>query len=143
MSNQQDKAALGKAIEDWAEATRNKDADRVATFFAKDVVSFDLAPPLKSSGFDRDALAKWFKTWNGPIGYEVTDQDITVGESIAFVRSLNHLTGTKVDGEKVELWTRSTVCFRKAGADWKVVHVHNSVPLMMDGSNKAATDLKP
>jgi ketosteroid isomerase-like protein len=142
MSNQ-DKAILGNAIEAWCEATRNKDADKVARFFANDVVSFDLPPPLKTVGFDRDALAKWFTTWKGPIGYQVTDQDITVGESIAFAHSLHHLTGTKVDGERIDVWSRATVCFRKQGSDWKVVHVHNSVPLMMDGSNTAATDLKP
>jgi ketosteroid isomerase-like protein len=143
MSSQQDKAALRKAIEDWTEAVCARDADKVATFFAPDVVSFDLPPPLKTIGFDGDALRKWFRTWEGPIGYEVADLDITVGGDVAYARSLNRMTGTKVDGEKVDLWTRSTVCFRKEGPDWKVVHVHGSVPMMMDGSKKAATDLKP
>jgi ketosteroid isomerase-like protein len=143
MSNEQDKAALRKAIEGWAEATRNKDADKVATFFANDVVSFDLAPPLKHTGFDREALAKWFASWDGKIGYEITDHHITVGDTLAVARSLDHMTGKKLDGEKVGMWTRTTVCFRKDGGQWKVIHVHSSVPVMMDGSNKAATDLKP
>jgi PhnB protein len=65
------------------------------------------------------------------------------GRYIAVVRSLNHLNGTKLDGEQVDIWMRSTVCFRKEGTDWRAVHVHNSVPMMMDGSNKAATDLQP
>ena len=29
------------------------------------------------------------------------------------------------------------------GDDWKITHQHNSVPFMMDGSFKAAIDLKP
>lgn len=143
MSNEQDRTAIRKAIEDWSEANRNKDAGKVATFFANDVVFFDIAPPLKHSGFDRDALAKWFASWDGKIGYEVTDQVITVSDTLAMARSIDHMTGKKLDGEKVDMWTRSTVCFRKDGGQWKVVHVHNSVPLMMDGSNKAATDLNP
>ena len=47
------------------------------------------------------------------------------------------------DGEKVDIWTRSTVIFRKEGSTWKVMHVHSSVPFYMDGSFKAAVDLKP
>ena len=41
------------------------------------------------------------------------------------------------------MWTRSTVVFRKEGGAWKVMHVHSSVPFYMDGSRKAAVDLKP
>jgi ketosteroid isomerase-like protein len=107
------------------------------------VVSFDLAPPLKHEGFDQAMMEDWFKTWNGQIGYEVTNQDIEVSDTLAVARSLDHMTGTKINGEKVDVWTRSTVCFRKEGGDWKVMHVHASVPFYMDGSLKAAVDLKP
>ena len=139
----QDKASIADKINQWTKAVSSKDAAKVAIFFTSDVVSFDIAPPLKIVGFDSNALEKWFKTWDGPIGYEVTDQDITVSDTLAVARSLNHMTGKKVDGEKVDLWTRSTVCFRKKGANWEVFHVHSSVPMLMDGSGKAATDLKP
>ena len=143
MTTQPDASDIRSAIEAWAKAVSNKDASKLATFFTSDVVSFDIAPPLKTVGFDGSALEKWFKTWDGPIGYEVTDQDITVSDSLAVARSLDHMTGKKVDGEKVDLWTRSTVCFRKKEASWDVFHVHSSVPMLMDGSGKAATDLKP
>ena len=143
MTIQQDASAIRSAIEAWTKAVSDKDAGKVATFFTSDVVSYDLAPPLKNVGFNSSALEKWFKTWDGPIGYEVTEQDITMSDTLAVARSLDHMTGKKVDGEKVDLWTRSTVCFRKEGGQWKVFHVHSSVPMLMDGSGKAATDLKP
>ena len=38
---------------------------------------------------------------------------------------------------------RSTVCFRRVGRTWKIVHEHASVPFCMDGSYRAATDLAP
>ena len=139
----QDKASIADKISEWSKAVSAKDAAKVATFFTSDVVSFDLAPPLRNVGFDSSALEKWFTTWDGPIGYEVTDQEITVSDTLAVARSLNHMTGKKFDDEKVDLWTRSTVCFRKEGGQWKVFHVHSSVPMLMDGSGKAATDLKP
>jgi ketosteroid isomerase-like protein len=33
--------------------------------------------------------------------------------------------------------------FRKVGGRWLIAHEHASVPLYMDGSEKAAIDLKP
>ena len=143
MTGTQEQTAIARKISDWTRALGNKDATAVSQFFAKDAVNFDLAPPLKHAAFDRKMMEDWFKTWNGEIGYEVTDQVIEVSDTLAVARSLDHMTGTKIDGEKVDVWTRSTVCFRKEGGDWKVMHVHASVPFYMDGSLKAAVDLKP
>ena len=39
----------------WAKAITAKDADGVAAHYASDVVAFDLAPPLKTVGFNRKA----------------------------------------------------------------------------------------
>jgi hypothetical protein len=69
---------------------------------------------------------QWFKTWKGGIGYDVTDLTLATSSDLAVARSLDHMTGTKTDGEQVDLWTRSTVCFRKTDGDWKVMHVHSS-----------------
>jgi uncharacterized protein (TIGR02246 family) len=135
--------AIRSTISEWARALSAKDARAVSRFYADDVVIYDLAPPLKHSGFDQKQLEKWFQTWNGKIGYEPTDVAITVGGDLAVARSIDHMTGTKTDGEKVDVWTRSTVCFRKDNGAWKVMHVHSSVPFYMDGSLKAAVDLRP
>ena len=139
----QDESRIRATIQAWTRAMGDKDADAVSRLFTKDVVTFDLAPPLKHTGFDRKALTAWFKTWKGGIGYEVTDLALTISPELAVARSLDHMTGMKTDGEKVDVWTRSTVCFRKTDGDWKVMHVHSSVPFYMDGSFKAAVDLKP
>jgi PhnB protein len=53
------------------------------------------------------------------------------------------MSGTKTDGEKVDMWLRETFCFRRLGGQWKITHQHESVPFYMDGSYKAAVDLKP
>jgi ketosteroid isomerase-like protein len=85
----------------------------------------------------------WFATWQGKLGYELRDLTIAVGEGIAFSHSLNHMTGTKTDGQKADLWFRQTLCFRKINGAWAVVHEHESVPFYMDGSFRAAIDLTP
>jgi ketosteroid isomerase-like protein len=60
-------------------------------------------------------LEGWFKTWDGRLGYELIDQVVAVSDALAVSRSLDHMTGKKTDGEKVDVWTRSTVVSRKAG----------------------------
>ena len=94
----------------------------------------------------KQGLTAWMRgssTWQGPIGYEIRDLTVSAGGDIAFSHSLNHLTGTKTTGEKADVWFRQTFGFRKVAGQWKIVHEHESVPFYMDGSDRAAIDLKP
>lgn len=141
-----DEARIRKVLDDRARALREKDATLAVAHLADDAVTFTLAPPLQFTGAearDKAALEAWFATWQGPIGWKLCDLRISVGGGVAFARGLGHMTGTKVDGEAINLWTRSTVCFRQIGGAWKIVHEHTSVPFYMDGSYRAAIDLEP
>jgi ketosteroid isomerase-like protein len=138
-----DEDQIRKVIDDWAYALRNKDANAVLFHYAPSVIQFSLAPPLLSARSDAEDLTTWFATWQGPIGYEIHDLNITVGNDVAFSHSLNRMHGTKTDGEKADLWFRHTLGFRKISGEWKITHEHESVPFYMDGSFKAAVDLKP
>jgi ketosteroid isomerase-like protein len=133
-------------LTDRAAAITAKDARRAVDDCAPDIVSFGLAPPLRSAGDDvRDpaGIESWFRTWDGPIGYDIGDPVIEVGDDVAFCHGLTHMTGTKTDGEQVDLWFRSTVGLRRTAAGWQITHEHDSTPFYMDGSGRAATDLKP
>jgi uncharacterized protein (TIGR02246 family) len=132
-------------INAWVEAVRAKDAERVVSHYAADIVAFDLAPPLEYAGADalRKSLEAWFPTFRGAVGYEVRDLSITTGDDVAFCRSLNRISGTRTDGEETDVWVRATVGLRKIDGEWKVAHEHSSVPFYMDGSYRAAVDLKP
>jgi ketosteroid isomerase-like protein len=136
-------AEVRKVIDACLDALRAKDARELVRHQATGFVHFSLAPPLQIIGADAKGLEAWFATWRGPIGYEIHDLTIGAGQDIAFCHSLNRMSGTKTDGEKVDLWFRQTLCFRKVGGAWKVTHEHESVPFYMDGSMRAAVDLKP
>jgi PhnB protein len=136
-------ARIRALIDDWANALRAKDIDGIMAYYAADSVTFDLAPPLVSTAMNAEGLQAWFSTWGGPLGYEIRDLSITVSDDAAFGHSLNRLSGTKIDGEKADVWFRLTLCFRKVGDEWKIAHQHESVPFYMDGSFRAAVDLKP
>ena len=138
-------ARIRRLIDTWAEAIRAKDVDAVMSHFAADIVTFDLAPPLQSTGADplRQSLEAWFPTFRGPVGYEVHDLSITTGDELAFCRSLNRISGTRTDGEETDVWVRATVGLRRIDGRWQVTHEHSSVPFYMDGSYRAAVDLEP
>lgn len=141
-----DETQIRNVLADHTRALRAKDAGLAVAHLAQDVVSFDLEPPLQFTGAaarDRDGIEAWFRTWRGPIGWEVGDPSIAVGGDVAFVHGLGHMTGTKTDGEVVDLWVRCTVCLRRRGGAWEITHQHTSVPFYMDGSYKAAVDLRP
>jgi PhnB protein len=141
--NAPEKAAVRRVVEDWADAFRAKDIERVWSHYTPDVLSFDLAPPLQPGSESRKELEKWFETWRGPLGYEIHDLVVEAAGDVAFAHSLNHMSGTRTGGEETELWFRATVCFRKTASGWKVAHEHTSVPFYMDGSYRAAVDLAP
>jgi len=139
-----DEAQLRQVIDSWAKALRAKDIDGVMSAYAPDALTFDLAPPLqhRSDAFRR-GLEEWFPTFQGPIGYEIRDLSITASDDVAFSHSLNRITGKRTSGEETDVWVRATVCYRKIDGKWKVAHEHVSVPFYMDGSVRAAVDLKP
>ena len=119
-----------------------KDVAGVMDSGAAGFVSYNLAPPLKATG-GKAGLAAWFATWDGPIGLEMRDLKIVAGEEAGFAHGLIHMTGRKTDGEAIDLWFRQTFGLKRSSRGWKIVHEHGSVPYYMDGSLKAAVDLKP
>ena len=138
-----DEADIRRVIDAGAGALRAKDAAGVVRHHAPGFVQYSLAPPLISTGADAAGLDAWFATWRGGLGYELRDLQVHAAEELGFAYGLVRLSGTKTDGEAVEVWFRLTLGFRKLGRDWKLVHEHESVPFYMDGSYKAAVDLKP
>ena len=144
-SKQTNDAQIKSIIKDYAEGLRNKDADKCVSHYADDILQFDLAPPLEYRGKEtaRKNLAEWFKTFDGPIGVETRDLVISCGDDTAFAHCFNHISGTSTNGQANDHWVRITIGFTKTDGNWLATHEHVSVPFYMDGSFRAALDLKP
>jgi uncharacterized protein (TIGR02246 family) len=141
-----DAEQIANLLAEYAAAIRAKDAQATVALYTRDVVAFELAPPLRLQADavrDPKYIQRWFDTWDGPIETEGRDLEIAVGDDVAYAFGLRHMTGTKTDGETADLWFRATACFRREDGRWKIAHVHNSVPFAMDGSDRALLDLKP
>jgi len=85
----------------------------------------------------------WFQTFQGSIGCEIHDLSITASDDVAFCHSLNRISGTRTGGDKTDVWVRATIGCRRFDGMWLISHEHASVPFYMDGSDRAAIDLKP
>ena len=139
-----DEAEIKRVIEGGVEAIRDKNIEGVMSLYAQEVVSFDIVPPLRYIGADafRKVWEEVFSSFQGPIGYEIHDLNITVGDDVAFIHSLNRINGTLNTGQKTDLWLRWTAGFRKINGKWLIVLNHNSVPADL-AHGKAVLDLKP
>jgi ketosteroid isomerase-like protein len=128
-------------------AMRDKDAKAVIGRYTQDVVKFDLAPPLGRYGDEARDLARqqaWFDTFDGPVDFAVTELVVHAEGEMAWAHSLNRMSATpKGAGFAFELWYRATYGLRKTDRGWLIAHEHSSTPFYMDGSLRAATDLKP
>jgi len=145
-SRETDDAAIRAVLETRAAAIRQKNVEEALAPYARDLVRFDLAPPLARSGgeaLDPQGLAAWFDTWRGPLRYELRDVSITSAGGLAFAHGFVRIGGTKQDGQAQDVLARLTVCLRQSGPDWRIVHEHVSTPFYMDGSVRAAVDLSP
>lgn len=128
-------------------AMKDADARRLIDRYTADVVKFDLAPPLGRRGEDaRDVERQqaWFATFDGPVDFQVTQLEIEVGGDLAWAHSINRMSATPKGADfAFELWFRATYGLRRTGDGWRIAHEHSSTPFHMDGSLRAATDLKP
>lgn len=129
-------------LERLGKAHADRDASAFDDLYAPDAVIYDLAPPLGRRGIQPDSIAAWFATWDGPIQVDTRDVDLIIEEGLAFMSSLTRMRGIQ-GGKEQDLWFRSTMCFRRAEGRWRIVCDHASVPFYMDGSQRAAVDLKP
>ena len=110
-----DEADIRQRIDLLVEAVRVMDLERVMAMYARDLVSFDIEPPLRHIGTDakRQNWTKVFSMYQGPLEYEIRDLAITVGDHVAFGHSLNRISGTLKNGGRTDLWVRWTTGFRK------------------------------
>ncbi|MCP3141721.1 YybH family protein [Pyxidicoccus xibeiensis] len=139
-----DEADIRALIGAIHQAHHDKDAAAIVAKYTEDAPIFDLAPPLYHRGMNRQELAAWLDTWEGPVDIESRDLRVHISGDLAFCHGLNQVSATtKAGGERAVFWIRATICLRKTGSTWRIVHEHTSVPFYMDGSFRAATDLQP
>jgi ketosteroid isomerase-like protein len=144
MTRTDDDAQIRGLLDDWVKAARAKDVDGIMATYAPDILAFDAIAQLQFKG-----AAAYRKHWEaciamcpGPMLFEIHHLDVTAQDEVAFGHYLARCGGTGPDGKEQIGWMRATVCFRKTGRAWRIVHEHFSAPFDPE-SGKALFDLEP
>jgi uncharacterized protein (TIGR02246 family) len=133
-----DEQEVRDVLDGWSRHTAERDLDGLMATIDTDVVSFEMAAPLRYVGIDdvrevcREGLAA-----PGEIAFDLPDVAVRVQKDLAVTWGLDRVT---VDGKPT--WSRGTRVFRRTDAGWKLVHQHVSYP-MDPATGSAATDLTP
>ena len=127
-----------------SEAVWAKDIDRLMSFYSPDVVYFDLVPGLQYIGSSalQARFSHWFDAFEGPIGQEISDLNISVSGDLAVASMLIRASGTLSNGHEVGYWVRATSCCQRSDHGWSVMHEHISLPVDFE-SRSAVMDLAP
>ena len=77
------------------EAVRAKDAARLVSHHAPDVVAYDLLEPLQYKGAAdlRQRAQQWLDGYDGAMTYEIRDLVVVPGHGVAFCHGLHHVAG--------------------------------------------------
>jgi ketosteroid isomerase-like protein len=125
------------------QAIRAKDINQAMAQYSTDIVSFDVVDTLQKVGIDscRDRLVSWLSQFPGELSFNIEDLSIVAGEELAICHSINHVSGTRAGGDKIDMRWRSTVCYSKSETNWLITHEHSSVPFHPE-TGKALIDLE-
>lgn len=143
MNTTENERKIRDLLDARADAIHSKDVNGVMRCFEPEAAHFNLIPPLQADHSLPLDLGNWFSTFSGPIGYQMQDVTIVCDENIGFAYCLSRIHGCKTDGARPDVWIRETFGLRKFGGMWMIVHIHDSAPFYMDGTFRAALDLKP
>ncbi len=142
-----DKNEIQEVILKLQNATAHRNVSEVMECFADENVMFVLSPPLQTITTRKSKpapnLQEWFDSWRSNLNYFSRELHIDHCGDVGFAHCLTYMGGEKKSGEKTDLWFRESFGLRNLDGHWKITHQHQSVPFLMDGSNKAALDLKP
>jgi ketosteroid isomerase-like protein len=107
-----------------------KDVKHIMSCYSDDLFAYDVVPPRQYVG-----AAAFQKAWEGflgmfkgPINAEVDDLVINSDGEIAYLHSVQHISGTTNEGKQFESTFRITDVYRKSHDKWAIVQEHISLP---------------
>jgi len=123
-------AQIRPLIEAWAKAVRAQDIDGIMANHARDILLFDVPPPVQLRGADayRKSWHRFFEWFQGSGVFGIGELKVNAGDDVAFCHGLIRCGGTETNGQKVELTVRLTVGLRRIDGQWMVMHEHHSEP---------------
>jgi ketosteroid isomerase-like protein len=120
-------------IETWADAVRRHDLAGILAHHDRDLMMFDLPPPLQSRGMDeyKQTWDLFFKYHKPGQAFDIEELTITAGADVAFAVAIMRCGSGTFSGppEGGGFLFRLTLGLRKVDDDgWQIAHEHHSLP---------------
>jgi ketosteroid isomerase-like protein len=119
-------------LEAWADAVRRHDIPAILAHHERDIVMFDLPPPLQCKGIEAyertwDLLFHYHKPGTA---FDIREVAVTAGQDVAFAAAIMWCgpNSSSNPADKDGFPFRLTVGLRKAGGEWRIAHEHHSIP---------------
>ena len=108
-------AEIRQLLDRWAKAFHARDLNGIMSIYepGSALVSYDIVPPLQYTGYDayKKDYQEFLDQFQGPIDIEYRGLSIVAGDTVAFSRGLERMTGTLKSGQKFDTWVRFTECY--------------------------------
>ena len=132
---QQDQTAesqIRAILEAWADAVRRHDLSGILAHHDKEIVMFDVPPPLQSQGMDayKKTWDLFFRYHQPSQAFDIEELAVTAGEDVAFAVAVMRCGSGTPSGppEQGGFLFRLTIGLRKIDGNWLITHEHHSVP---------------
>ncbi len=123
MRQTDDERAILILLETWAARVRAHDLDGVVADRTRDIVMFDVPPPMQEKGIEayRNTWPRYFES-DGSRDFELRELRIVAGADVAWAHALLRCEAVP------EATGRLSVGLRKVDGRWMVAHEHHSFP---------------
>ena len=119
-------------LENWADAVRRHDLPAILAHHERDVLMFDLPPPLQCKGLEAYALTwdLFFRYHKPGTAFDIQELAVTAGKEVAFAAAIMRCgpDSSSHPADKDGFLFRLTVGLRKVDGDWRIAHEHHSQP---------------
>ena len=119
-------------LENWADAVRRHDLPAILAHHERDVLMFDLPPPLQCKGLEAYAQTwdLFFRYHKPGTAFDIQELAVTAGKEVAFAAAIMRCgpDSSSHPADKDGFLFRLTVGLRKVDGDWRIAHEHHSQP---------------
>jgi ketosteroid isomerase-like protein len=130
MKADDNESTIRRIIEDWAKAVRKRDIKSILAHHDKNIVMYDVPPPLQSKGIEA-----YSETWDLYYAYatdddvfDVIELNIVASDDVAFCYGIVQCETINSNSEKETLTFRLTTGLKRIKGQWIIVHEHHSLP---------------
>jgi ketosteroid isomerase-like protein len=127
-----EEALIQALLEGWADAVRRHDLPAILAHHDREMVMFDLPPPLQCRGVEAYAETwdLFFRYHRPGAAFDFRELAITAGAEVAFAIAIMWCRPESSSNpmDKDGFLFRLTVGLRKVNGSWRIAHEHHSVP---------------